>query len=413
MNAEIITIGDELLIGQTIDTNSAWIGRELTKLGFSIIQKTAVRDDRQHIVDSIDGALQRASLVLVTGGLGPTKDDITKHTLCQYFGTKLVFHTEAYKNVERFVLERGGSMNENNKSQALLPEACSFIPNNNGTASGMWFEKDGKVVVSMPGVPYEMEQMMTETILPLIKLYFKPPVIVIRNVLTTGIAESKLAEVIESWEDALPSDAKLAYLPSPGMVKLRLMLYGENEVLLTNRIDKLIDDLVRYIPNNIFAFEDEAFSVIIGRLLKAKGASLSIAESCTGGFIAHSITTQPGCSDYFKGSVTAYANQVKEQLLGVPSQLIIDNGAVSELVVRFMAESAKNLFMSDYAIATSGIAGPDGGTPEKPVGTVWIAVSGPHGTVSQCYSFGNDRLRVIQRATNAAFTLLKQEMERD
>jgi nicotinamide-nucleotide amidase len=411
MNAEIITIGDELLIGQTIDTNSAWIGRELTKLGFTVYQKTAVRDDKKHIIQSFDEALQRSQLVLVTGGLGPTKDDITKTVLCEYFDTKLKFNDNAYSLIERFVFERGGQMNESNKGQALQPESCTFIPNNNGTASGMWFEKDGRVLVSMPGVPFEMEQMMTETILPKIASFFKTPVIVVRNVLTTGISESKLAETISNWEDALPQNTSLAYLPSPGMVKLRLMVTGSDEQALNEQADFHIKELTNVIPNNIFAFEDESFAAIIGKKLKELNKTLSVAESCTGGFIAHSITLNSGCSAYFKGSVTAYANEVKETILGVPHQMLVDNGAVSELVVRAMAEGVKRALQSDYAIATTGIAGPDGGTVEKPVGTVWIAVSGPNGTVAQKYKYGNDRVRFISRACNDAFDLLKRVLK--
>jgi len=407
MNAEIITIGDELLIGQTVDTNSAWIGRELTKLGFTVYQKTAVRDDKKHIIQSFDEALHRSQLVLVTGGLGPTKDDITKTVLCEYFDTKLVLNLEAYALIERFVFERGGQMNESNKGQALQPELCTYIPNNNGTASGMWFEKDGRVLISMPGVPFEMEQMMSETILPKIASFFKTPVIVVRNVLTTGISESKLAETISDWEDALPENTSLAYLPSPGMVKLRLMVNGIDDQALNDQADLHIKALTNVIPNNIFAFEDESFATIIGRLLKEKNKTLAIAESCTGGFIAHSITLNSGSSAFFKGSVTAYANEVKENLLGVPRQMLIENGAVSEPVVRAMAEGVRKALNSDYSIATTGIAGPDGGSDEKPVGTVWIAVSGPNGTVSKKFKYGNDRVRFITRACNDAFDLLR------
>ena len=408
MNAEIITIGDELLIGQTIDTNSAWIGRELTKLGFTVYQKTAVRDNKQHIISSFNEALERSSLVLVTGGLGPTKDDITKITLCEYFNTKLVLNQDAYSLIERFVFERGGQMNESNKGQALQPESCTYIPNNNGTASGMWFEKNGSVLVSMPGVPYEMEQMMTETVLPKVAQFFKTPVIVVRNVLTTGISESKLSETISDWEDALPQNTSLAYLPSPGMVKLRLMVNGTNETELNQQADAYIEALKSIIPNNIFAFEDDSFAAIIGKQLVAQNKTLAVAESCTGGYIAHSITLNSGSSAYFKGSVTAYANEVKESLLGVPHQMLLDNGAVSEPVVRAMAEGVKRALQTDYAIATTGIAGPNGGTAEKPVGTVWIAVTGPNGTVAQCFNFGNDRVRFISRASNAAFDMLRK-----
>jgi len=410
MNAEIITIGDELLIGQTVDTNSAWIGRELTKLGFKVYQKTAVRDNKQHIITSFNEALERSSLVLVTGGLGPTKDDITKTTLCEYFKTELVFNQLTYNLIERFVLERGGDMNESNKGQAMQPELCSFIPNNNGTASGMWFERNGRVLVSMPGVPYEMEQMMTETVLPKIKAFFTTPEIIVRNVLTTGISESKLSEKLNDWELALPENTSLAYLPSPGYVKLRLMVNGTDSLALNKQADLHIEELKKIIPDTIFAFEDESFATILGKQMIARKKTLAVAESCTGGFIAHSITLNSGCSAYFKGSVTAYSNEVKENILGVPHQTLVDNGAVSEPVVRAMAEGVKKALQSDYAIATTGIAGPDGGTPEKPVGTVWIAVSGPKGTVAELLHLGNDRVRFIQRATNAAFDLLRRVM---
>ena len=410
MNAEIITIGDELLIGQTVDTNSAWIGRELTKLGFKVYQKTAVRDNKQHIITSFNEALERSSLVLVTGGLGPTKDDITKTTLCEYFKTELVFNQLAYNLIEQFVLGRGGDMNESNKGQAMQPESCTFIPNNNGTASGMWFERSGRVLVSMPGVPYEMEQMMTETVLPKIKAFFTTPEIIVRNVLTTGISESKLSEKLNDWELALPENTSLAYLPSPGYVKLRLMVNGTDAQALNKQADLHIEDLKKVIPDTIFAFEDESFAAILGKQLIARKKTLAVAESCTGGYIAHSITLNSGCSAYFKGSVTAYSNEVKENILGVSHQTLVDNGAVSESVVRAMVEGVKKTLQSDYAIATTGIAGPDGGTPEKPVGTVWIAVSGPKGAVAELLHLGNDRVRFIQRATNAAFDLLRRVM---
>jgi len=409
MKAEIITIGDELLIGQTVDTNSAWIGRELTKLGITVFQKTAVSDSKDHIITALNDACSRSQLVLITGGLGPTNDDITKHTLCEYFNTKLVFSDEAYRYTERFVAARGGIMNELNKSQAMQPENCTIIPNN--TASGMWFEKDGTIIIAMPGVPHEMEQMMQETILVKITESCTLPIIVVKHVITAGIAEALLAEKIAPWEDALPKTCKFAYLPSPGYVKLRLMLFGDDRAAMELEGDRLVSTLKPLIAAHIFAYEDEPFAKILGKLLIANAVTIAVAESCTGGFIAHSFTTHAGSSQYFKGSITAYSNDVKTALLGVDEQMLIKHGAVSEPVVRCMAEQVKQRLHSDYAIATSGIAGPDGGSETKPVGTVWIAVSGKTTTVTSCFQFGNDRMRVIQRSATTALVMLKKLIE--
>lgn len=408
MKAEIITVGDELLIGQTIDTNSCWIGRQLTSLGFTISQKTAIQDKREAIVSTLSESMKRAKLVLVTGGLGPTKDDITKHTLCEFFNTRLVFHHQAYANAERFVNERGGTMNEGNKSQGLLPEACTFIPNNNGTASGMWFERDGCVVVSMPGVPHEMEQMMADTVIGKIKSTFDLPTIIIRYVNTAGIAESRLAELIAPWEDSLPDNCKLAYLPSPGVVKLRLNAYGTNREELEKQADSLVEKLVPLIKEYIFSFDDADMASVVGSLLVNGGKTVSVAESCSGGYLAHILTLNPGSSAYFKGSVTAYSNSVKTNVLGVPAHVLEQHGAVSQQVVELMAQNVRTVMETDYGVATSGIAGPGGGTVDKPVGTVWIAVCGPLGTCSQHFSLGNDRPRVIQRTAINALDITRK-----
>ena len=409
MLAEIITIGDELLIGQVIDTNSAWMAGQLNLVGIKVHQITSISDNQQHILTTLREAGSRAKLILITGGLGPTKDDITKQTLCKYFDTSLVFSEAAYKNVEKLFSARGVAVTELNRLQAMVPANCTVIPNPNGTAPGMWFENEGCIYVSMPGVPFEMKAIMEEEIIP--RLMDKlNQVIIHRTILTEGVGESFLAALIEPWEDALPPFIKLAYLPQPGMVRLRLTASGTDRSLLQQAIQKAENELLPLAGKFIFGYDNDTIESVVGDLLRKKGMTLSTAESCTGGNIAQLITSIAGSSDYFKGSVVAYANEIKEQLLGVPQQVLAENGAVSEQTVLHMASGARRQFATDYAIAVSGIAGPGGGTPEKPVGTTWIAIATPTETVAQKFLFGDHRGRNIRKASVAALNMLRAKL---
>ena len=409
MLAEIITIGDELLIGQVIDTNSAWMAEQLNLVGIKVHQITSISDNQQHILTTLREAGSRAKLILITGGLGPTKDDITKQTLCKYFDTSLVFSEAAYKNVEKLFSARGMAVTELNRLQAMVPANCTVIPNPNGTAPGMWFENEGCIYVSMPGVPFEMKAIMEEEIIP--RLMDKlNQVIIHRTILTEGVGESFLAALIEPWEDALPPFIKLAYLPQPGMVRLRLTASGTDRSLLQQAIQKAENELFPLAGKFIFGYDNDTIESVVGDLLRKKGMTLSTAESCTGGNIAQLITSIAGSSDYFKGSVVAYANEIKEQLLGMPQQVLAENGAVSEQTVLHMARGARRQFATDYAIAVSGIAGPGGGTPEKPVGTTWIAIATPTETVAQKFLFGDHRGRNIRKASVAALNMLRAKL---
>ena len=409
MLAEIITIGDELLIGQVIDTNSAWMAEQLNLVGIRVHQITSISDNQQHILTTLREASHRAQLILVTGGLGPTKDDITKQTFCKYFDTSLVFSEAAYKNVEKLFSARGVAVTELNRLQAMVPANCTVIPNPNGTAPGMWFEKEGCIYVSMPGVPFEMKAMMEEEIIP--RLMGKlNQVIIHRTILTEGVGESFLAALIEPWEDALPPFIKLAYLPQPGMVRLRLTATGTDRNILQQAIQTAENELLPLAGKYIFGYDNDTIESVVGDLLRNKGMTLSTAESCTGGNIAQLITSIAGSSDYFKGSVVAYANEIKEQLLDVPQQVLAENGAVSEQTVLHMARGARRQFKTDYAIAVSGIAGPGGGTAEKPVGTTWIAVATPTETIAQKFLFGDHRGRNIRKASVAALNMLRAKL---
>ncbi len=409
MLAEIITIGDELLIGQVIDTNSAWIAEQLNMIGIKVYQITSISDNKEHILTTLDEASKRAKLILITGGLGPTKDDITKHTLCEFFDTPLVFSEKAYANVERLFFARGVAVTELNRLQAMVPANCRVIPNPNGTAPCMWFEKEGCIFVSMPGVPFEMKAIMEEEIIPEL-LKNLNQVIIHRTILTEGVGESHLATIIEPWEDSLPPFIKLAYLPQPGMVRLRLTAIGTERELLQAAINKAENELMPFAGKFIFGFDSDTMESVVGQLLREKGMTVSTAESCTGGNIAHLITSIAGSSDYFKGSVVAYSNEIKEQFLGVPHQIMVNNGAVSEQTVIAMAEGIRSRFATDYAIAVSGVAGPGGGTDEKPVGTTWIAVVTPTETITKKFLLGDHRGRNIRKASLAALNMLRGKL---
>jgi nicotinamide-nucleotide amidase len=409
MLAEIITIGDELLIGQVIDTNSAWMAEQLNIIGIKVHQITSISDNADHIIQTLSEAGRRAQLILITGGLGPTKDDITKQTLCKYFETSLVFSEKAYMNVEKLFSARGVAVTEINRLQAMVPANCEVIANNHGTAPCMWFEKEGIIYVSMPGVPFEMKGIMEEEIIPRL-LGNRNKVIIHRTILTEGVGESFLATLIEPWEDSLPSFIKLAYLPQPGMVRLRLTAYGTDRAVLQDAVNKAEKELFQYAGKYIFGFDDDTMESIVGRLLREKGKTLSTAESCTGGNIAQLITSIAGSSDYFKGSIVAYSNEIKEKFLDVPHQTLVDYGAVSEQTVLAMAEGIKKRFGTDYSIAVSGIAGPGGGTAEKPTGTTWIAIATSSETVTRKFLFGDHRGRNIRKASVAALNMLRGKL---
>lgn len=406
IKADIITIGDEILIGQIIDTNSAWLGRELNNIGISIRQITSISDDKYAIINTINSSLQNSDIILITGGLGPTNDDITKFTLCEMFGGNLVLNNDALQNIEHFVRLRNGEMNNNNRDQALLPDNCTFIPNHNGTASGMWFDHEGKIIVSMPGVPHEMTQMMSKEIFPRLQQKYSLPVIYHKTVIATGIAEAKLAELLSDWENQLHNDIKLAYLPSPGMVRLRFSIQGQNKQELEGIVQSEIEKLKPIIPNNLAAYNDDSIESIVAATLKEKNLTIATAESCTGGLIANRLTSIPGSSSYFQGGVVAYSNRIKEEQLNVSRSILEKHGAVSEQVVQQMSENVKKLFSTDIGISTSGIAGPDGGTKGKPVGTVWISVSYLDKTINQLYLFGNERDTNIQKSAQAALSMV-------
>ena len=408
MKAELITIGDELLIGQTIDTNGSWLAEQLNLLGITVSQISSIRDNREHIISSLQNAQSRSELVILTGGLGPTNDDITKSTLCEFFDSELVLNEQVLEKIEAYFNSRSLKMIKVNSDQAMLPNNCQFLRNERGTASGMWFKKDGVDFISLPGVPYEMKGIFLDEILPVLKAQYSISTVVNKTVKTQGIGESFLAEIIKDWEKKLiDSGLKLAYLPSPGIVKLRITAFGNNEAELSARIDDSIENLKKLIPKYIFGYEKDRIEEVVGQLLKEKGSSLSLAESCTGGNIAHLITGVSGSSNYFKGSVVAYSNDIKQQVLNVDPKSIQQNGAVSKQVVEQMATGVRNSFKSDYAIATSGVAGPTGGTKQKPVGTVWIAVAYNDGVVSKRFNFGNNRERNIQISSLSALNMLR------
>jgi len=374
IKAEVIAIGDELLIGQTLDTNSNYIATQLSSLGISLRQISVISDKKEDIVSALDLALTRSDIILITGGLGPTKDDITKHTLTEYFGGELVIHEERLKELEFFYSQRQRVLNELNRTQALLPNNCTILHNAVGTACGMWFEKNNKVVISMPGVPFEMKHLLEVHAFPKIKSFFKTPFILHKTFRTIGIPESDLALKIENWENSLPANIKLAYLPSMFTVKLRLSALTDNIEETKLIYEKLTQELHALIPEFIYADEDINFEEYMANLLKDKKLSIATAESCTGGYLSHLLTSISGSSAYFKGGIVAYQNEIKTQLLNVPQNILETKGAVSQECVEIMAKEIAQKFNTDIGVAVSGIAGPEGGTPEKPVGTVWLAV---------------------------------------
>ena len=413
MRAEIITIGDEILIGQIVDTNSAWMAQKLNLAGIKVKQISSVSDDRQHILEALNESKSRADLILITGGLGPTKDDITKKTLAEYFKTGYRLDQDALENVKRIFLKYKAPLLEINIKQAEVLDNCVTLLNLNGTAPGMWIEHEDKIFVSMPGVPFEMMYMMEEQVIPKIKQAFKLPIIIHHTILTAGIGESILAEKIESIEDSLPEHIKLAYLPKLGTVRVRLSGDGQNEEQLKKEISIYAKRIIDKIHEFVIAENDTPIEKVILDFMEAENLSLSIAESCTGGYISHQFTQHPGSSKVFLGGAVTYSNSLKISILGV-SEITINNfGAVSEETVKEMSEGAKSAFHSDYSIAVSGIAGPDGGTIEKPVGTVWIAVTGKTKTITKTYNFGNKRTQNIERSATTALVLLYKLMKEE
>ncbi len=404
---EIITIGDEILIGQIIDTNSAWMATELNKVGIQVSKITSVLDKATEINQALTDALNKSQIVLITGGIGPTKDDITKHTLCDFFETELVFDDLVYENIEKLFSSRPHVLNELTRAQAMVPKACTVIQNRVGTAPIMWFEKDGKIVVSMPGVPFEMKKAMTDSIIPRLKELYNSHTIIHHTVQVYGYGESALAIKIAEWEDNLPEFLSLAYLPSFGLVKLRLSGKLKSADYLQKEIDSQLASLRSILNDAIIAENDLSLEENLGKQLRQNKMTLAVAESCTGGNISHKITTVAGSSDYFLGSITAYQNEVKTKLLGVSELDLVNYGAVSQQVVEQMANGVRELLGSDISVATSGIAGPNGGTTEKPVGTVWIAVSTKSNTISKRFDFGNYlRENIIERASIAAMMMI-------
>ena len=404
-----ISIGDELLIGQVINTNAAWLGNQLSSAGFQLHSSLIIGDSEQDILSALHSCLD-ADLVLVTGGLGPTADDITKPTVCKFFGTELEFCQAAYDNIVSIFNRRGFQMSERNRGQAMLPKSGLYIPNSYGTAPCMWLEKNGVVFAFMPGVPFEMKGIFTDELLPRIKKRFHSVPYEKRVIMTTGIGESFLADRIKDWEDNLPEFLSLAYLPQHGLVRLRLSGRHENADLLNKTLDNEVKKLTELIPEYIFALQDQPIERTVFGLLLDKGLTFASAESCTGGNIAHVITLIPGSSEVFKGTAVTYATPMKTKVLGVPAETIEKYGVVSQEVVEGMALGVRDLMEADFGVATTGVAGPTGGTKETPVGTVWIGVASAQGVVSKCFNFGKDRENVINRATIMAYEMLRQQL---
>jgi len=407
VNAEIIAIGDELLYGQIMDTNSHWISQELDAVGVRVVRKTTVGDNRTDILTAFEEASKRANLILITGGLGPTQDDLTKPLLAEYFGCEIVEVPEAVAAVSAYFTRRGREMTRLNILQGHLPTCCTYVPNEVGTAPGMWFEQKGCYWMSMPGVPHEMKKLVKDFVLPKLSQVFDLPVIYHKLIKTAGIGESWLADLIKDWENALPSHIRLAYLPSLGHVKLRLTAFGEDKNLLAAEVEQQIQNILPTISNYVYGYNEETLETAVGKLLKNAGKTLALAESCSGGYISHLITTVPGSSNYLRGTVVPYHNDLKEQILGVSSATLAQHGAVSEETVREMATGVKKLFGADFALASSGIAGPDGGTADKPVGTVWIACAGPDFVEAKLLQLTQDRMINIQLTGVAVLNLLR------
>lgn len=409
VKAKIITIGDELLLGQVVNTNASWLGEQLNINGFQLVSVLTIGDGENDILQALDSS-NDVDIVIITGGLGPTADDITKPTLCKFFDTELALNDDALDNILEIFRLRGYQMSERNRQQAFIPKSCTYIPNRFGTAPCMWFEKNKTVYISMPGVPFEMKSIFKTELIERLKSHFKPTPYARRVIMTTGIGESFLADRIKDWEESLPEFMSLAYLPQYGMVRLRIDARHKNEIFMQKSLDEQVKKLSELIPEHIFAYEDRPISEVVVNILKERKETLATAESCTGGSIAKMITSIPGCSSIYKGSVVSYATEVKENVLEVKHDDVIDHSVVSKEVVEQMAVGAREVMNTDYALATTGIAGPDGGTEENPVGTVWIALATPDSVISKRYNFGKDRQNNIERSCITAFEMLRQHL---
>jgi nicotinamide-nucleotide amidase len=408
--AELLTIGDEILYGQIVDTNSQWMSVELDKIGIKVVRKTTVGDVESEMLTAFAEAEKRADVILITGGLGPTSDDLTKPCLARYFNCGLAMNKEALAEVTEFFKSRGRELTEINRQQAALPTACIKITNALGTAPGMWFDKDEKVFMSMPGVPHEMKKMMTDLVLPRLAKKYALPVIHHKVIRTIGIGESFLAEKIAEWENTLPPHIKLAYLPSLGEVKLRLTGFGSSLAQLESETNQLVERLKERVGQFIYGYGETPIEVVIGETLRTRKLTLSIAESCTGGYLSHLITSVPGSSEYFLGTMIPYAYEIKMRQLGVKPEILEKHGAVSEPTIIEMANIVRAKFSTDIGVATSGIAGPGGATPDKPVGTVWIAYSDKHQTVTKKLQLTKDRMLNIKLASAAVLNLIRQSL---
>ena len=412
MQAHIITIGDEILIGQIVDTNSAFIAKELDKIGIEVAEISSISDSKQHIVDTLNAARQRSQVILITGGLGPTKDDVTKHTFCEFFKDELVEDSGVLANIERiFKHHVGRPMLPANRSQALVPSKCTVLMNKNGTAPGMWMKRDDTVFISMPGVPFEMKALMTDEVIPRLQKEFSRPYIIHKTLQTYGRGESEIADTIEDFENNLPSAIKLAYLPALGKVRLRLSTKGPDRDILERNLAEQIAKLQELIGDIIVGYDDgELIEVVVGNLFKQKNKTLAVAESCTGGQIAAAITAIPGASGYFKGGMVTYATHSKVELLKIDQKLIDTHSVVSAPVAEAMALAVQNWYKSDFAVSTTGNAGPSKGDSDADVGTVFIGIATPNGVYSQEFKMGSQRERVISKSVNKAFELLQKEI---
>ena len=413
MKAEIISIGDEILIGQITNTNATWMSQELNNIGVRVTHISSVGDNSIDIKSALDLAESRVDIILITGGLGPTKDDITKKVFCEYFNSSLVLNNEVLNDVTEIFKSYGRTVSELNRLQAMVPDNCQIIRNARGTAPGMVFKRGTKIFVSMPGVPFEMKSMMSNSVLPMIKSEYKLEEIYHRTILTQGIGESSLAEQIEDWENSLPEYIKLAYLPSPGIVRLRMSVYGGLNAETDKTLSKKEEELHAILGQSIYGYNEDKLEELIGKELLKRSAHLVIAESCTGGSISKAITSISGSSAYYLGGVTAYDNSVKNKILGVSERTLQEYGAVSEETVMEMALGVKKSLTSNYSIATTGIAGPTGGSEEKPVGTIWLAAASEKKIVTKKLQLGKDRLINIERSTIAAMALFYNLLRED
>jgi nicotinamide-nucleotide amidase len=413
VRAEIITIGDEILYGQILDTNTQWISFELDKLGIKTIRKSSVGDSAEEITTILNESKSRADVVFITGGLGPTKDDLTKKVLADFFHCSLEMNEDALKDVTEFFLKRGRELSDINRDQALLPTKAKFIPNKQGTAPCMWFDEFGVIWISMPGVPFEMKAIMENEVIPKLVSHFKTPIIYHKVIKTIGIGESYLSDLIQDWELSLPKHIKLAYLPSLGIVKLRLTAFGDDLEILKSSVEDQISTLSTQINSYIFGFEKDEIADVVGQLLIKNKSTISVAESCTGGHLSHQFTQIPGCSAYFTGGVISYSNEIKKEILHVSDSILNIEGAVSESCVSEMAKSVREKFKTTYGIATSGIAGPDGGSIEKPVGTVWIALASEGEIITRKLQLGGNRLQNIHMTSLNSLNLIRRYLLKD